>query len=487
MPIKKKILTFAIAMALTISIVFSINFIGGFKKPNDYFSLEAASKEFGTISMNCEYSDEQKTLTVFQTTEYINRTGRNMGEVKFHIYANAYKEDAAFPAVNQSEHTRAYPNGFSEGYIRVTSPSVTFSGLDETVLTVPLTKTLLPNEKVTIELEYLVQLANIKHRLGYSDDTVNLGNFYPVPVVYDNAWNTYPYSYNGDPFYNDPYNFEVTLNTSNDFIVASSGEKINKNTYRSYITRDFAFVLSKDFQIKSEQVGGTTVNYYYIDDEIPDISMHTARNSLAFFSNEFYTYPYPTLAVVQTDFLHGGMEYGSLVYISRDVTDQLQYQTVIVHEIAHQWWYGIIGNNQTRSAWIDEGLAEYSTAIFFETHPQYGRTLTSIAEENTSAINIYESMMKEFEVPYSMNMEQDLHSFKSSFEYTMNTYSRGMLLFYGIHEMVSYQKLNTALSSYIEENRFDFASKTSLIQHLEQELGRDLEDYFNKYLAGETL
>ena len=79
--------------------------------------------------------------------------------------------------------------------------------------------------------------------------------------------------------------------------------------------------------------------------------------------------------MVQTDFSEGGMEYGALVYISLDVTDQLQYQGVIVHEIAHQWWYGLVGNNQILTAWIDEGLAEYCTAVFFETHPQYGKTL----------------------------------------------------------------------------------------------------------------
>ena len=70
-----------------------------------------------------------------------------------------------------------------------------------------------------------------------------------------------------------------------------------------------------------------------------------------------------------------------LMHYSPDVID-----SVIVHEIAHQWWYGLVGNNQIRTPWIDEGLAEYCTAVFFETHPQYGKTLESIANQNRDSI-----------------------------------------------------------------------------------------------------
>lgn len=483
--LKRRILAITLASILTLGIILSVVWLSQLASPrNQLYGLQAMAQNYDTINLDCTYSDTSKSLAVNQSTTYTNRSTQRLYEVKFHIYANAYQKDATYPAVAKADIARAYPNGFSAGYIKVTTPHTTISGIDNTVLTVPLSEALEPGKSVTLQLEYTVKLANVKHRLGYTDAAVNLGNFYAIPVVYDNGWETYPYSYNGDPFYNELYNFNVTLNAPQDFVVASSGEKVGDHQYRGYMLRDFALVLSRDFQVLTRTVGDTTVNYYYLNDEIPEVSLYTTCNALTYFSHQFYDYPYATLSVVQTDFLHGGMEYGALVYISLDVTDQLQYQTVIVHELAHQWWYGIVGNNQTRTAWLDEGLAEYSTAVFFETHPQYGKTLESTAEENQNAIAMFEKIMDEYQVPYTRQMYKDLVSYKSQSEYTINTYARGMLLFYNITEMVGYQNLNNALAEFAKQNCFAFANKNSLCKILEACLGKNLTNYINNYLAG---
>ena len=242
--------------------------------------------------------------------------------------------------------------------------------------------------------------------------------------------------------------------------------------------------MSRDFQTLTRKVGDTTVTYYYLNDEIPDVSLYTACNALAYFSNTFLDYPYDTLSVVQTDFAEGGMEYGALVYIALDVTDQLQYQTVIVHEIAHQWWYGLVGNNQIRTAWIDEGLAEYCTAVFFETHPQYGKTLAGIATQNKNSIAMFEGIMDEYGVRYTRQMIQSSYDYRMPTEYTINTYARGMLLFYAISEKVGYDNLNQALAKYAANNCYHFATIYTLTHTLEDELGYDLVNFMNNYLAG---
>ncbi|MCM1404118.1 MAG: M1 family metallopeptidase [Prevotella sp.] len=483
--IKRRIFAIVLATVLTAVVALTAFGIGQMLiRKNAYHALQATAQDYGTIKLDCNYSETSHTLAVNQTTNYINRSTQTLFEIKFHLYANAFQKDAAYPAVAPSEVSRAYPNGFDAGYAKVTTPHIILGGSDNTVITVPLAQGLKVGESIDIDLQYTIKLANVKHRLGYTDHAVNLGNFYAIPVVYDNGWQTYPYSYNGDPFYNDPYNFDVTIDAPAGYRIATSGTTLSTNHYQGYLLRDFAIVMSRDFQTLSRQVGDTTVTYYYLNDEIPDISLYTACNALAYFSNTFIDYPYSTLAVVQTDFLQGGMEYGALVYISMDVTDQAQYQTVIIHEIAHQWWYGLVGNDQTRTAWIDEGLAEYCTAVFYETHPQYGKTLASIATQNQNSIQMFESIMDEYGVKYTRQMYNDLIAYRMPTEYTINTYARGMLLFYAISEMVGYENLNQALAQFATEHCYSFGTANDLIHTLEANLGYDLVNFINNYLAG---
>ncbi len=483
--IRRRILALALATVLTLAIVLSVFGIGQALRHEQTLSpLQTASQNYGTIKLDCNYSEDSHTLAVNQLTTYINHSTQTLFDVKFHLYANAYQKDAAYPAVAPSEIERAYPNGFDAGYAKVTTPHILIGGEDNTVITVPLDHGLKTGESIDLNLQYTIKLANIKHRLGYTDNAINLGNFYAIPVVYDNGWQVYPYSYNGDPFYNEPYNFDVTMTAPEGYQIATSGTQVAPNHYQGYMLRDFAIVMSRDFKTLTREVGNTTVTYYYLNDDIPDISLYTACNALAYFSNNLIDYPYSTLAIVQTDFLQGGMEYGALVYIALDVTDQLQYQGVIVHEIAHQWWYGLVGNNQIRTPWIDEGLAEYCTAVFFETHPQYGKTLESIATQNRESIKMFENIMDEYGVYYTRQMYKNSTDYHMPTEYTINTYARGMLLFYAISEMVGYENLNQALAKFATENCYRFCTIYRLTHSLEDSLGYDLVKFINNYLAG---
>ncbi len=483
--IKRRIWAFIIASILTAFIALTTYGIGKLltKQPT-LTPLQAAAQNYGTIKLDCNYSETSHILAVNQTTTYINNATQTLYEIRFHLYGNAYQADATYPAVAPSEIDRAYPNGFDTGYAKVSTPHILLGGYDNTVITVPLESGLKIGESIDIDLQYTIKLANIKHRLGYTDNTVNLGNFYAIPVVYDNGWQIYPYSYNGDPFYNEPYNYDVTITAPDGYTIATSGTEIGKNHFQGYLLRDFAIVMSRDFKTLKREVGDTMVTYYYLNDDIPDISLYTACNALAYFSNTFIDYPYPTLNIVQTDFLEGGMEYGALVFLALDVTDQLQYQTVIVHEIAHQWWYGLVGNNQIRTAWIDEGLAEYCTAVFFETHPQYGKTLASIATQNKNSIKMFESIMDEYGVNYTRQMYKSSSDYRMPTEYTINTYARGMLLFYAISEMVGYENLNMALAKFATANCYSFGTINGLTHTLEDNLGYDLVKFINNYLAG---
>src|SRR5699024_596396 len=127
---------------------------------------------------------------------------------------------------------------------------------------------------------------------------------------------------------------------------------------------------SEDFTIAQKEVDGTLVKLYYLD-ENPSMmkkSLEIGENSLKVFNKLFGQYPYGAYSIVMTEF-PTGMEYPGIVFISEDYfREELssRLEQVIVHETAHQWWYGLVGNDQIKEAWLDESLASYSESIYYK-------------------------------------------------------------------------------------------------------------------------
>jgi aminopeptidase N len=492
---KKKLLWFSVVLVASVALLLTAIFT----MAADNILLRAEANA-DTITISAEYDDNTHTLNALQSVTYKNDSDKILSEVKFYIYANAYRQGAKFPPVSIGEVTDAYPTGAKTyGSIEITgadadkrATAFRLEGEDDTVLTVPLFNTLAPQATATIEIEYVVTLANIKHRLGYTERAVNLSHFYPVPVKYTDSWKIYPYSYNGDPFYNDIHNFDVTLTVPKDFSVASSGVLIRESTsgnkktvhYKSSAIRDYAAVMSKQFSVLTAFQGKINVSYYFLDDPNAADALRTACDAIKTFSAAFMKYPYKQLTVVQTDFLHGGMEYGELVYISSNITDTIERDYVIAHEIAHQWWYGIVGNNQSATAWIDEGLAEYSTLVFYDKNPNYNRRSADIIKSAYINYATYLRMAHDVGASVDKHMNRDLTAFSNPYEYVYMTYTRGMLLFTNLQSLFGQVKVLRGLQNLANTAKFAFADSVSLIAALEKSTGAKLQVFFDSYLGG---
>ena len=483
----------ALAMVSILSIGALIGCAVWLLKPKEV----CVTKDFNTITINARYNHTARQVSATQSIEYMNRSNQAKKEIKFHIYANAYQEGVKNPPIASDEITRAYPNGKSFGGITIHNTSVdgteithTIDGEDDTVLIVPLATPLQPNQSVVVNMNWTVQLANIKHRLGWTVDAVNLANFYPIPVVFQNGkWYTFPYSSNGDPFFNEMHNYRVNIEAPTSMTIASSGELVDGVFKTHKPIRDFAMVLSNNFKVVEKTVNRINVKYYYLEDNDPMASLEISAKSVNTFSRLFAKYPYRQLSVVQTDFLHGGMEYGKLVYVSRDFlsngnNDRENHNYVIVHEVAHQWWYGTVGNNQSSTAWIDEGLAEYSTMLFFEEHPEYNVCRVVAVQNARDNYSAYIRLVRGLGETPDTNMNRDLSLFSSSFEYVFMAYVRGLLLFVDLETVISRDKLISALRNYSHQMMFGIACQTSLIETIERTTNMRVGLFFQTYLVG---
>jgi aminopeptidase N len=347
---------------------------------------------------------------------------------------------------------------------------------------------------------FTLKLANIMHRLGYNEKTVNLGNWYPVACVYENGeFRAEPYYSNGDPFYSDMANYEVTMTVPSKAVLASTGEVKSasesggKSTYNlsARAVRDFAMCISDNFKTITGKAGKTSVTYYYYDEEKPEASLKAAIDSITTFNGMFGEYPYKTLAVAKTGFMHGGMEYPNLVFISdaANMKDEY-YQEVIIHEVAHQWWYGVVGNDQIRDAWMDEGLADYSVTLFYERNTEYNQKRSDRIMQTMKEYLVYTDIIKAYmqkDKTLDTSMNRALNQYNTESEYVYMTYAKGHLLFDNLRNTIGDKSFFDGIKDYYAKNMFKNVKQEHMIGAFESASGKDLNGYFNAWIKGNVL
>ena len=466
--------------------------------------LKNEQKLNSSYKMELSYNNQSHTLSGSEEVTFVNNYENMFTYLLLHLYPNAFREGASNPIVSIAEQDKVYVNDVSYGNITINSVvyqdqplEYQIEGQDENILRVQLPIEVYPDESITFMIDFSVQLANVNHRLGYGNNTINFGNFYPILCVYEDGvgFKTDLYHSNGDPFYSECSNYYVTLNYPAGLTLASSGEVKSLSTNQDNSTaiikgtniRDFAFVLSEIFEVVSEKVGDTTVNYYgYNDDNNLQTCLNTSVDALKTFNDMFGDYPYSTLNVVKTNFVHGGMEYPNLVYISDDVSqDDLAY--VIVHEIAHQWWYGVVGNDEYNHAWMDEGLAEYSTLMFFEKNPNYNLNINDMIANANQSYKTFVKVYTSVNGTLDTSMERSLCEFNTEPEYVQCTYTKGLLMFDSIRESVGDRKFLKALKNYYKDFAYSNATPADMIASFSKSTGYDLESFFESWLNGDVV
>ncbi len=441
------------------------------------------------------FHEEERSLECEERVLFYNNYSNSLKEVCFFLYANAFDEGQK--SVTVAELDKAYKWGESYGNITFSSVKV---GGEEAEFSISENKNILsvqtpeffPGESVEIELEFVVNLARVRHRLGAGEHAFNFGNFLPLACVYENGFVKNDFSAYGDPFYSEVSNFDVTISYPEGFVLASSGKVISsegegetKSVIRAEKVRDFAFVLSREFSVLSGEAGKTQVNYFYYDDQRADEHLEISVRAVLTFNDLFGEYPYEVLNVVKTDFCFGGMEEPNLVMIADDILDAETQNYVIVHEIAHQWWYGVVGNNQFENAWVDEGLTEYSTALFYKENPQYGLNYDTIME---NALNSYLHFAQIFDDLTGLDetMNRNLNEFATEPEYVNITYTRGMLMFDALRQNMSERRFLNCLKDYYKEYKFKNSSAEKLAQSFSRSSHINLGKFFSAWTSGQV-
>lgn len=445
--------------------------------------------------IDMELDEDNKSYIGKQYTTYVNDTGIILDELFFHIYPNAFKTLESAPIIfNQVFED---PLNYKKGYMDILSVrdkniDLEYNLLpkDNTILNVKLNKPLEVGETITIFLEYKGAFPNSKDRFGYGDKTINAGNWYPILCKYDkDGWNLEPYYKLGDPFYSDISNYKVNITTSKDMVIASSGnilsEKINesKKVYNieGQLIRDFAWVASKDFKIKEKVIDSTTVKIYYLDDNVDmaDYALKVGLDSIGIFNKIFGKYPYSQYSIVMTEF-PSGMEYPGIVFIGNDYflySRRKILEQIIVHETAHQWWYGLVGSDQVKVAWLDEGLTTYSETIYIK--EKYGK---KAAQDyfNDNVVAGYEYGKVYLAMDNSFN--KHLKEFSGWDDYGILVYQRAAMFIDAIKGKYGEKVLYKILEEYFKRFKYYNATADDFIRVCQDITKTEMSELVTKWL-----
>ena len=460
------------------------------------FGCSKAQSQKTFYDITLDYSAETHTAKCSESVMYFNSTSENLTYVDFNLYPSAFREESEQKVVSQAQVSKAYPKGLSYGGIEIfdvktneNDGAFEITGEDENILRVFCE--VFPQNLIEIEINFLIKLPNINHRFGYGENTVNFGNFYPIVCVFDDGFVHHHYTANGDPFYSDVSNYSVKISYPENFTLACTGEvemtktgEKKTSTIKANDVRDFAFVLSNKFEVLEESVGETEVKYFYYQDPSPQKSLETAVKAIKTFSKLFGEYPYKTFSVVEANFVYGGMEYPNLVLISDEITQEQDYQYVIVHETAHQWWYGVVGNDEFNEAWLDESLTEYSCALFYEDNPDFGveykKVISDATESYKHFVRVFSSIYRDLD----LSMQRSLDEFGTEPEYVNLIYTKGIILFDDVRKSIKDRKFFRALKEYYKENFLKNATAKDLVNQFEKTSKTSVGNLIESYLQG---
>jgi hypothetical protein len=475
------------------------------------------------FTIQVQLNDESHTLDGFAKMNYVNHSPDTLRYIWFHLWPNAYKNDktAFSDQLLENDRTDFY---FSEsndrGYInrldfRVNELLVKTEDHPEhiDIIKLILPKPLLPQDSILITTPFHVQLPKNFSRGGHIGKSYQITQWYPKPAVYDSkGWHPMPYLDQGE-FYAEFGDFKVDITLPQTYKVLSSGNLLNPeddiflktlqpvrspNTislstdprpqvplktlrFEQNSIHDFAWFASPDYEIKKDSIvlpsGRVVILYAAFLPAQKNIwagAMVDMKEALLQRNKWIGEYNYDILSVVHVPTKYnGGMEYPCITAISTTNSEK-ELQEVIAHEIGHNWFQGMIGNNERSYAWMDEGLNTY-----------YDRRFKSVQHHKIDLLT--ESLTQMLSLTYKhLKIDQPVNtpsSYLSSTNYYLSSYYKPSQLFEYIENKMGRRAFDSAIQTYFDQWKFRHPQPEDLFAVLQSYTPYSLDtiiSFFNK-------
>ncbi|MCK4538674.1 MAG: M1 family metallopeptidase [Candidatus Krumholzibacteria bacterium] len=472
-------------------------------------------------AIRCALDPETHMLTGSNVITYTNNSPDTLDAFYLHLYPNAFREKTTPLVEDHFQDTWAILvglTGSARGWMDITSLAVNGDSIsfdvDGTILNAAFPRPLLPGRTVSIEVDFSELVRKKLGRSGFLGDHYDLGQWYPKMVVYDDlGW--HPDQFRKGEFYGEFGDFDVEITIPAEFVIASTGILVSGDAgwekamaagekagetgehtgkaedsitygpaktvkFRAENVHDFAWCADPEFAMEKAEYNGYEIRAFYRkwNSSWADSALARGIRCMKWLEDFAGPYGYPQISIVDVP-SGGGMEYPMLVMNGSADED------LMLHELGHNWFYGMLANDEREEAWMDEGMTNYQTYLHRETESgPYGGEDEQLFMSFFKPRKIWDSLSREViyyhRTGFAERVATPYHEFRNCGR-TM-VYTKGMLFMRALRYHVGDADFRRIMHAYFEKWKFKHVDEDAFLDVCEEISGQDLGEFFIQWL-----
>lgn len=475
---------------------------------NENEPLREHADEVASYTLHAKLDPAAHTIHGEGTIRLKNASKSPLSEVWLHLYLNAWKSEKTIFQRTPGAGFRGGGTAYSTpGHIDVTRFAIqngadlwpnrdkTTPGEpdDETDIRVPLPSPLAPGDTLTVDVAWDAKLPPVMLRTGYAGSFHMAGQWFPklAKLGEDGRFVHFPF-HRYSEFFADFGAYDVTVDTPSDMVVGATGKLVSEarddkggRTTRRYVqndVHDFAFTAWPGFHERTTTASGVAIRILFPAgaERAAEVELDTVRFGLDYFGRAYGRYPYETLTIVHPpDDAEeaGGMEYPTLITTGgswyEPYTGVRSIDVVTIHELGHEWFYGLVATDEHHAPFLDEGLNSFAEADAMEARFP-GKSGGDALGVRMSVSSVHRMIAAE--VANNAPVAQGAPGFATGGDYGGLVYSRTATIIMTLGNVFGRDKLRAALGAYTRRFRFRHPGPNELLDVIGEFLGADAKE-----------
>lgn len=406
------------------------------------------------------------------------------------IYSNCQKEALSEiylytpPGAFEREHATV-----QEFTIAIDESNFSYDNSSSTFLCIIPESPLAPGDQLHVTLQYRLNAPMNQSSFGVSDGVYQFTRFVFAPALYRDGWVLNQPHELGESAVLEAASYRVEVVAPPQYQIAASGAQIEDAgedgvVFASDFARDFALYLSPYHLEKTITHEGLSLHFYYTEAQALylDNWIQSTESALTFYQETFGPLETKDLSLVFTNDRSrgGGRENSDLIFFYfdglLDLDQEIIFQEidmVIAHELAHQWFYHLLGNDQGKEPFLDEGITTWAEMMYHRTQDCFDVTIVERLSQDITIRDVGEKPI----------LRQSIYDFSELGNYNLDIYYGGASLLYQMEKNLGKERFLMMLRDYVTYFRLNFITIDDFLSYWHNAAGETLNPIFSLYFG----